>query len=123
MDDLTSFSDDQLSTLILNAQREQQARHERRKAELLENFRAQAAALGLDPSKLAAAFSKRNGRVHSSTGGDRRSKVEPKWRNPADPTQTQTWAGRGRRPPWIELGPDGQPLPKFAIAGGGHRAP
>ncbi|WP_290889304.1 H-NS histone family protein [Arenimonas sp.] len=42
------------------------------------------------------------------------SKVEPKYRNPADPTQT--WAGRGMAPKWLaaELA-KGRKLEDFAI--------
>jgi DNA-binding protein H-NS len=42
-------------------------------------------------------------------------KVEPKYRNPADPTQT--WAGRGMPPKWLsaELA-KGRKLEDFAIA-------
>ncbi len=40
--DFTSLSDDKLATLIIDAEREQQARDDRRKAELPESFRTQA---------------------------------------------------------------------------------
>jgi DNA-binding protein H-NS len=32
-------------------------------------------------------------------GGGARRKVKPKYRNPADPSQT--WTGRGKRPRWF----------------------
>jgi DNA-binding protein H-NS len=101
--DLTSLSDDKLSTLILEAQAERQARHDRRKAELLESFRTQAEALGLDPAKLATALSKRSGsgsRSRSTNGTDARSHVKPKYWNPSD--HAQRWAGRGAKPKWYE---------------------
>lgn len=43
-----------------------------------------------------------------------RRKLSPKYRNPADPSQT--WAGRGKRPIWLTaaLG-DGKMLESFAI--------
>jgi len=100
--DLTSLSDDKLSTLILEAQAERQARFERRKAELLASFRTQAEALGLDPAALASALKKRGaGRAHvSPVDGDGRSAVKPKYRNPKDPSET--WAGRGAKPKWYD---------------------
>ena len=39
-----------------------------------------------------------------------RGKVAPKYKNPADPTQT--WTGRGKAPKWIE----GKDRAAFAIA-------
>lgn len=39
----------------------------------------------------------RRGRGRTAT---RRGKVPPKFRNPADPTQT--WSGRGKRPHWFK---------------------
>jgi DNA-binding protein H-NS len=100
--DLTSLTDDKLSTLILEAQAERQARHDRRKAELLESFRTQAEALGLDPAKLATALSKRGSRPRSASSGngDGRATVKPKYRNPKN--TAETWAGRGAKPKWYE---------------------
>jgi DNA-binding protein H-NS len=99
--DFTSLSDDKLSTFILEAQAERQARHDRRRAELLESFRTQAEALGLDPAKLAAALSKRGSRPRSPSGnGDGRATVKPKYRNLKN--TAETWAGRGAKPKWYE---------------------
>lgn len=43
-----------------------------------------------------------------------RGKLPPKYRNPADPSQT--WSGRGRKPAWIkEAEAAGRPLSDFAI--------
>ncbi|MGD0679981.1 MAG: H-NS histone family protein [Polyangiaceae bacterium] len=103
--DLTSFSDDKLSTLILEAQAELRVRHERRKAELPESIRTQADALGLDPADLLSVFSKRSGRPRPSStsagnGAEGRSAVKPKYRNPKNPSET--WAGRGAKPKWYE---------------------
>ena len=40
----------------------------------------------------------------------------PKYRNPADPTQT--WTGKGRRPEWIRAAQErGDDLSRFEIAG------
>jgi DNA-binding protein H-NS len=38
-------------------------------------------------------------KTRSSTKGKSTGKVAPKYRNPADPTQT--WAGRGQPPRWL----------------------
>lgn len=44
-----------------------------------------------------------------------RSAVAPKYRNPAD--ATQTWAGRGKRPAWLQTAvADGRALGDFLIA-------
>jgi DNA-binding protein H-NS len=98
---LASLSDDALATLITDAQAEQQARFERRKADVLETFRTQAEALGLDPASLAKALAKRgNSRPRASSHADGRSSVKPKYRNPQNPSET--WAGRGAKPKWYE---------------------
>jgi DNA-binding protein H-NS len=97
---LTELTDDKLATLIAAAQAEQQARHDRRTAELLDDFRTRAEALGLEPAKLVAAFSKRGvGRPRASIAGDGRSAVKPKYRNPRT---SETWAGRGQKPEWVK---------------------
>ena len=48
-------------------------------------------------TKTAAAPAKATGR--KSTKGYKLGKVAPKYRNPADPSQT--WAGRGQQPKWM----------------------
>jgi DNA-binding protein H-NS len=122
--DMTALSDAALSALIVAAQRETEARHAKRTADALASIRAQAEALrvlaetqakelGLDPVAVAAALGKKPGSRARATGDARRS-VAPKFRNPGEPSQT--WAGRGATPKWIELGPDGKPLAKFLIA-------
>jgi len=67
--------------------------------------------LGLEPADVVAALGKR--RSSPTKPGDARSSVQPKYRNPENPSQT--WAGRGAKPAWIELGSDKKPLPKFRI--------
>ena len=47
--------------------------------------------------KTAAAPAAAKGR--KTTKGYKLGKVEPKYRNPADPSQT--WAGRGQQPKWL----------------------
>jgi DNA-binding protein H-NS len=44
-------------------------------------------------------------------------KVFPKYRNPAEPTET--WSGRGKRPRWLESAlKSGKPIEDFQIKGG-----
>ena len=72
-------------------QRVGQAMVERKAAERNEVRRKMAelaAASGFELSELVGAKSSRKG-----------TKVEAKYRNPAD--STQTWAGRGRQPTWL----------------------
>ena len=68
----------------------------------------------------AALEGKAPARPRAKRDADGRSAVAPKYRNPADPSQT--WSGRGRPPTWIELGGEMSPksgkplpLPKFLI--------
>jgi DNA-binding protein H-NS len=110
--DFTSLTDDKLSALILDAQRELDGRRAKKQAAVLasldaraEAMRAEAIAVGLDPAAVASAFAKhahpgkRNGR-RSPGGGDGRSTVKPKYWNPGD--HAQRWAGRGARPKWYD---------------------
>lgn len=114
---LAKLSIEQLNTLIEQARVELSDRQQKATADLVAEFRARAEKLGLDPVTVAAMLSPRaKGRRGS---GDKRGSVAPKYRNPADPSQT--WAGRGKVPGWIELAPAapgekrGKPLPKFLI--------
>ena len=52
---------------------------------------------GATPPKATAAPAAAKGR--KTTKGYKLGKVEPKYRNPADPSQT--WAGRGQQPKWL----------------------
>jgi len=52
---------------------------------------------GAPAPKAAAAPAAARGR--KTTKGYKLGKVEPKYRNPADPSQT--WAGRGQQPKWL----------------------
>ena len=112
--DIAPLTDEQLGRLIAGAQSLLEERRAKKQSEFLASVRAQATALGLDPVAIAAALGKR-ARPGNSRGGDKRVSVKPKYRNPANPSQT--WAGRGATPAWIELGGDNKPLPKFLIAG------
>lgn len=77
--------------LVELQQRVAQAMVERKAVERTEVRRKMtelAAASGFDLSELLGTKASRKG-----------SKVDAKYRNPADPTQT--WAGRGRQPTWL----------------------
>ncbi len=129
--DLTSLSDDKLSTLILDAQRELDDRRAKKHAAMLasiearaEAMRVEALAAGLDPATVANAFArhahtvKRSGhRARSTNGGDGRSTVKAKFWNPSD--HAQRWAGRGQKPKWVEahLAKGGKPE-ELLIPGG-----
>lgn len=110
--DLSPFSDDELATLASRAQAELAARHEKRRAAFFETIREQARALGLDAEEVAAALSRKHG---SRSGSDRRSSVVPKYRNPAN--ASETWSGRGQKPKWLqELLAGGRELEDFLIS-------
>jgi DNA-binding protein H-NS len=112
--DLSSFSDDKLSTLILDAQRELDDRRAKKHAAMLasieeraEAMRVEALAAGLDPATVAGAFARHAStakrsthRARSTNGGDGRNIVKPKYWNPKD--HAQRWAGRGAKPKWVE---------------------
>lgn len=74
-----------------------------------------AAAHGFSLTELAAgAAPKKRGRKPGSTTTAAKPKAAPKYRNPADPTQT--WTGRGRKPQWFKDGEAaGRPIADFAI--------
>jgi DNA-binding protein H-NS len=111
--DLATFSDANLSNLVTEAEQELARRRAQREADALASILSQVQALNLDPAKVVAALGKRSG-PRPRSGSDARSTVTPKYRNPENPSQT--WAGRGQTPKWIELDPvTKQPLPRFVI--------
>jgi len=59
-------------------------------------------------------FPKRRGRRPGSTNSLKGRRAEPKYQNPADPSQT--WAGRGMKPRWLTAAmKGGKKLESFAI--------
>lgn len=90
--DLKSLNYNQLSDLIARAQARQEELAKEKAAKLREKINALVKAEGLG---LEEVFGGRS----SGTRGKARSKVKPKYRNPADPNQT--WSGRGKRPRWF----------------------
>jgi DNA-binding protein H-NS len=121
---LKNLSDDELALLAVEAPRELERRHAKRETELLAFFREQAMVLGIPLARLRAALGGKTAAQARTTGGDGRSTVVAKYKNPAT---GETWTGRGKPPPWIEFGnetlppnrPGGEPrrvpLAKFLI--------
>jgi DNA-binding protein H-NS len=88
--DLKSMNHNQLADLIERARARQDELVKEKAAKLRDKINAlvKAEGFGLDE-------------VMGRTGGrgKARGKVKPKYRNPAD--ATQTWSGRGKRPRWF----------------------
>jgi DNA-binding protein H-NS len=65
--------------------------------------------------KASAAPAAAKGAGRKSTKGYKLGKVAPKYRNPADPSQT--WAGRGQQPKWMssQIATGGKTLQDFLI--------
>jgi DNA-binding protein H-NS len=82
----------QLSELIQRAKARQDELAKERAVKLREKISAMVRAEGLAIEDVFGGSGRRGG------GGVRR-KVKPKYRNPADPSQT--WTGRGKRPRWF----------------------
>ena len=88
--DLKSLNHNQLADLIARAKTRQDELVKERAAKLREKINAlvKAEGFGLDD-----VLGRSGGR------GKARGKVKPKYRNPAD--SSQTWSGRGKRPRWF----------------------
>jgi DNA-binding protein H-NS len=108
--DLTVLSDGDLAALIALVEQELSARRERKRAEFFLSIREQAQALGVAPEEVVAELNRKDQRP----AHDRRAKVAPKYRNPANPSET--WAGRGVRPKWMQaLLAQGKSMDDFKI--------
>jgi DNA-binding protein H-NS len=108
--DLTVLSDDDLAVLIGLVEQELSARRERKRAEFFLSIREQAQALGVAPEEVVAELNRKDQRP----AHDRRAKVAPKYRNPANPAET--WAGRGVKPKWMQaLLAQGKSMDDFKI--------
>ncbi|HQW80317.1 MAG TPA: H-NS histone family protein [Pseudomonadota bacterium] len=89
--DLKKLSQSQLNDLIVRAER----RKEEIAVEGVQKVRDRIHKLLADEGfTFEDVFGSKRGR-----GKAKGSKVKPKYRNPADPSQT--WAGRGKRPRWF----------------------
>ena len=89
--DLSSYSIEELETLVADAQKRlAELRHEKRR-QALQQLDALAKELGLSREDLATRYAK--------PGRTRANGPEPQYRNPASPEQT--WTGHGRKPAWV----------------------
>lgn len=95
--DIGSLTDGELEALIVTAQAELDTRRVRQRDDFIAEMKAKAQALGMDAATVAALLTPRASRRKA---GDKRSAVQPKYRNPANPAQT--WAGRGAKPQWVQ---------------------
>jgi DNA-binding protein H-NS len=94
--DLTALSDEVLAALVAQGQAEQARRHQQKETEFLQLVASTARTLGLSPARVAAAIAHKTPRPRPAGGGDGRSLVRPKYKNPNGP---ETWSGRGAPPP------------------------
>lgn len=111
--DLRSMSRKQLEKLRADVDRALARLDAAEKKKAIEAAEKAAKAFGYSLSELT-------GKPASGAGGKAtkprkaRGKVAPKYRNPADPSQT--WTGRGRRPRWVvEALESGKKLEDIAI--------
>jgi DNA-binding protein H-NS len=109
--DVSLLSDDDLSALLEVVAQEQAARRERQREEFFASMRERAQELGVEAEELAAELR----RTGARSAPDRRAKVAPKYRNPAN--ASETWAGRGVKPKWMQaLLTQGRSMDEFRIA-------
>ena len=103
--DLNGLSARELEALIAQAKKRKTTLSKRKpvavvKKKLVALARAEgysiAELFGGAPAPKAAASAPK---ARKTTKGYKLGKVEPKYRNPADPSQT--WAGRGQQPKWL----------------------
>lgn len=90
--DLKNLTPKQLEELINKAEQQRTKLHRERRDEVKRKLTDMAKAEGYSVEEL---FGFRRGRKSPAAG----RKVAPKYRNPADPSQT--WSGRGKRPRWF----------------------
>lgn len=89
---LGELSPEELNELIVKAEQQKKKIHRERINDVRRKLTAQAKAEGYTIEELFGTA----GRSGRKTG----TKVPPKYRNPADPSQT--WSGRGKRPNWFK---------------------
>jgi DNA-binding protein H-NS len=110
--DLKAHSDELLWLIIAGAQSELQERKTKREADFIEQVKEGARQLSIPYERLAARLGVKSARPtalrpasalpeegREGNRADGRSVVKPKYRNPADPSQT--WSGRGAAPQWV----------------------
>jgi DNA-binding protein H-NS len=92
--DLNGLSISELEQLIGDAKARIEALKKQQYAELRRALEAQARSAGFDIYELFA-----TGRSRAPTAAGEKRVVAPKYRNPAD--SSQTWTGRGKQPIWV----------------------
>ena len=94
--DISRLNESQLTALIGKIQARLQELQLEKVARVRDKVIAMITSEGLDYAELMehTALARRKKR------GSKRAKVAPKYRNPADPSQT--WSGRGRQPRWFK---------------------
>jgi len=103
--DIASLSIAELQELTKKIEQRLKQLHRAERTRILSQMEELAAGAGMNPEEVAAHFT--NAKKAKKAG-------TPKYRNPADPTQT--WTGRGRKPRWLEtLVKKGKKLEDFAI--------
>lgn len=123
--DLSSLSEEELAALGRLIEQELGERRDQKRKDFFASIRSQAQQLGVAPDELAAELARKparaaterhaaDGRSGALNGADGRARVKPKYRNPNNPSQT--WAGRGVRPRWMQaLLAQGSSLEDFRI--------
>ena len=118
--DVNSLSVRELDQLIAQAKKRKSTLSKRKPIALVRSKLAQLAKA--EGYTVAELFGTGGAQAHvakapaGKTGGKGRptGKVPPKYRNPADPSQT--WAGRGQQPKWLAAETaKGRPLDEFLI--------
>lgn len=95
---LNKLKDDELTSLISDAQSILGSRQEERRQVAIDKIRQIAAEGGVDLAELVS-------KLQGKRTKDDRPPVAPKYRNPGD--ASQTWSGRGKRPAWVVAHVDG----------------
>lgn len=90
--DISQLSTEDINALLNNLQSEKEDRKETEKIELIEHIKQKAESLGIPLEEIAEELTKGRKR--------KRSKIEPKYRNPEN--HEETWTGRGRAPQWMQ---------------------
>lgn len=86
---IAELSDAEVASLIEALQADLDTLKDAAIIRVREEWEEKAASLGMTPAEVWGFDAKR-----------KRAKGTPKYRNPADPTQT--WTGRGKRPGWLK---------------------
>lgn len=92
--DIASYSENELHELIADAESEIARRVEEKKTEALEVIEELALQNELGPDDFAPLLRRLGSKAPT------RDAVEVRYRHPGDPSKT--WAGRGRKPKWLE---------------------